>query len=350
MNYFIDFFEGVKNFLFLSSSDSDEDRAKKILWYTFFGSILMISLVSYIIFVSLSFSGKGVKVPYMEGDNIYVALRKMSDKNLSAGVIPRYSDDIPEGIVMRQDITQGSFVKVGRRINLTVSMGKKENSLPDFTGMNLFDVAGLIDSMYPDGRVPYKVEERIYEFSDTVDRGLVIRQEPADGTPVTSVKSVKLWISNGMKTMASHTVGDYAEMKLYEALDDAASKEMNVTVTFTETNRRNEHYKVTGQNILPGTLVSETVRYGEVLNISSNVFIEQRDNMVKGNFFVELPRRNIPYLFTIERTEQGVREGEEIFRMTTKGGFTFTLPYSIRRFHSLEAKIGGEVLRTVTAE
>jgi len=47
MNYFIEFLDTIKNAIFLSDSDSDEDRAKKVLWYTFFGSIIMICIISY---------------------------------------------------------------------------------------------------------------------------------------------------------------------------------------------------------------------------------------------------------------------------------------------------------------
>ncbi len=349
MNYFIEFLDTIKNTVFLSDSDSDEDRAKKILWYTFFGSIIMICIISYIIFVAFSFSGKGVKVPHIEGDNIYVGLRKIGDKDLSVRVSPRYSDTSPEGIIMSQSPSQGSYVRPGRKIAISVSIGQKENSLPDFTQMTLFDIAILLDELYPNGDIPYKIDEKIYEFSEKIEKGRIIKQEPAEGTPVKSCRSVKVWISNGMETMASKTVGTYGNEKLYKALKDIALKEINVSVQFTETSKRNEHYMVTSQSVDPGVLAEDLIKQDDVLILSSMIFIDNKNDYVKGDFVVELPKSNLPYTLSIVKEEQG-EASEEIFAMTTKGGFSFTLPYSVKKYIKLRAKMNDKDLKEFQVE
>ncbi|OHD48193.1 MAG: hypothetical protein A2Y29_07350 [Spirochaetes bacterium GWE2_31_10] len=250
---------------------------------------------------------------------------------------------------MSQSPSQGAYVRPGRKIALSVSMGQKENSLPDFTQMTLFDIAILLDELYPNGDIPYTIDEKIYEFSEKIEKGRIIKQEPAEGTPVKSCRSVKVWISNGMETLASKTVGTYVNEKLYTALKDIASKEINVSVQFTATSKRNEHYMVISQSIIPGILAEDLVKQDDVLMLSSMIYLDNKNDFVKGDFIVDLPKSNLPYLFSIVKEEQE-EVAEEIFAMKTKGGFSFTLPYSVKKYIKLRAKMNDKDLKELQVE
>lgn len=348
MNYFIDFLENIKNAVFISSSDSDEERAKKIIWYAFFGSLFMIFVISYTIFVLFTFTGKGVKVPNLEGDNIYTALRKISDKDLMIKVLPKYSDSCPESVVFGQNPSHGTYVKTGRTVTVFVSMGKRDHALPDFTGMTLFDIASFLDREYRDGKIPYKVSERIYEYSDSIDRGRVIKQEPVEGTPLKGVKNVKLWVSNGMKIPGVYSIQDYKGQRLYDVLKKLEKLEVNANINFIETDKRGEHYTVVEQDIQAGTLVDEIVKNNRVFVITSKIYIENKKDNIKDFLSIALPRKNIPYKLSVSVSEDETKH-EDIFTMSTKGGFDFKLPYSLKKFTKVTVIGDGDIVKEFTA-
>ena len=349
MSYFMDFIEKIRDFIFLASSDSEEQRASKILWYSLFGGILLIIIVSYTIFVMLSFSSKGVSIPNITGDTIYVGLRKLSDVDLCVRISTRYSDETPEGVIIGQNPKQGSFVKKGRRVILTVSMGAKTDSLPDFTQMSLFQIMDLLRNQYIDGKIPYSINERYYEFSDTVEKGHVIRQEPAEGTPIKSVKRVKLWLSNGMKKGLPATLPSFVDERLYDALDIIKKQELNVNVMFTPTTRRQEHYQVQSQNYDEGVLIEDIQKEQATILLNSLVYLDQNRDYFKGDIATEVPYKNVPFVLRVIRKEETGQE-EVIFSMTTRGGFYFSLPYSVRKFSTLKITADTEILTSLIVQ
>ena len=189
----------ITSTIIIKPDDSETDRAKKLIWYAFFGSIVALFVVSWIIFVLLTFNNDTVKVPNIEKENIYVALKKLSERRLVANVSPKYSDNYGEGVVFSQNPMAGLYVKKGRVINFSVSLGDLSFALKDFRGFFLAEFYQFLKETYPNGKTPFKVIPAIYEFSDTIEKGKIIRQIPEDGTPIKNVKEIKLWVSNGIK-------------------------------------------------------------------------------------------------------------------------------------------------------
>lgn len=350
MNHFQEYFRMLKSKLFFSSIESEEKKAQKVIWYSFFISIGMIVCLSYVIFVVVTFSGESVKVSNVEGDNIYTALKKLSDKELGVRVYPKYSDEYLEGIVFNQNPSAGASVKKNKNIAINVSMGKKSDALPDFVGMNLFEIAGILNKEYgSNGKPPYVFDHKIYEFHETVDKGHVFKQEPAEGTPIKSVRTVKLWISNGLDIERPRFVGNYIGRNLNDVLKELEILEVNTNIYFTAVNKKNHHFMITEQNLQEGTDIEESLQAGSVLTLTVNLFIESRSDFIKKMFIVELPKKNLPYQFCIYKTMSG-EEKELYFSMKTKGGFIFSIPYAAKKFSHLLAEIDDTLLREEIVE
>ncbi|MBO5289047.1 MAG: PASTA domain-containing protein [Spirochaetales bacterium] len=350
LTYFKNGLTSMKNRVLIRATDSDEKKAVKIIWYSFFLGLLILTVCSYSIFVGITFSGESVKVANVEGDNIYTAMRKLSEKDLSVRVFPKYSDEYAEGVVFNQSPEAGTLVKKNRNVSFNVSMGKKADALPDFSGLSLYEIATMLTREYNyQNRLPYTFDQKNYEFSETVEKGRVIRQEPVEGTPLKSVKNVKLWISKGLDIPEDHNFGNYIGQNLNTALEDLGMKEVNTNVFFQETNKRQENFLVTNQNIEAGNNVDDFIKKGEIMTLSANIWVEKNRNLITKNFIIDLPAKNLPYRFLLYKENPG-EERKVYFSMLTKGGMSFSIPYSIKKFGKMTALANDLLLKEEITE
>ncbi len=138
--HFKEMFGKLLSAIIINQMDSEETKAKKIIWYSCIGAVIILIIVSWFILLISTFSNEKIKVPMLAGDDIYAALTKLSEKKLSSHVIAKYSDIIEPYKVIKSDPIQGSIVKSKRLITIYVSLGARDVSLPDFTGYNLFEL------------------------------------------------------------------------------------------------------------------------------------------------------------------------------------------------------------------
>jgi len=111
-----------------------------------------------------------VTVPGVEGELLADAQRELKRVGLRASVSEEYSSEEP-GVVIRQDVKQGSRVKQQRVIFLTVSRGPEMIRVPDVRGRTRDEAASVLEA------AGFSVgdKEVIDELSPA---GTVIRTEP----------------------------------------------------------------------------------------------------------------------------------------------------------------------------
>ncbi len=345
MNYLMDFIEYIKEKIIISHGDSDEDRAKKIIWYAFFGSFVLIFVVSWIIFVLFTFTSTSIKIPNMVGDDVYSALKKMSDKDLMVRVFPKFNDKYPEGTVYLQNPSHGAVVKRGRLVILTVSLGNQDNSLPDFTGMTMFEVDDLLNAKYPlKNKAPYTIETPVTEHNDKVAIGQVIRQTPEAGTMLKKVKKVQLVMSSGPASKtAKKVLNNYTGKRVRDILGEISSLGIAVTFHLTPTKNKDDDGLISGQSLAAGMSIDEMTSSGKVLVIEGSRFNENKTDYVIYDLNYNMPYNNLPYSFSVkERAQDGTDRVVISFR--TKGNGTFTMPVVIKKFSKIVVTVGDKTV------
>ena len=103
------------------------------------------------------------------------------------------SDSIEEGMVINTDPSAGSAASKGASVTLIISEGPavKEVKVPDITGLSESKaVERLEDNDLKAGKISY-------EASDSVSKGMVIRQDPEAGEKVEENTSVSFTVSSG---------------------------------------------------------------------------------------------------------------------------------------------------------
>lgn len=116
-------------------------------------------------------------VPSLRGLTVDQAQDALADTNLESGqAVEKYHEKVPEGQVIRSEPKAGTTLKPGDTVDLVVSQGRKPISVKDFTGKNADRAAAALEKR---GLVVTVAAE---EFSDDVDEGDVISQDPSSGT------------------------------------------------------------------------------------------------------------------------------------------------------------------------
>lgn len=107
------------------------------------------------------------------------------------------SSDEPYGTIIKQTPTEGTKIKEGATIRLTVSSGPKSLQIPEgLVGLRLNDVKAKLD----DAGISFTVEER---YSNVVDgeaeyqEGVIMQTNPEPGSYVAKGQTVTVYISLG---------------------------------------------------------------------------------------------------------------------------------------------------------
>lgn len=327
MEYLKDIIQKVINFILIKPDDSEDEKAKKINLYYFIGSPILLIILSSVIFIIFTSSNDSVKVPMIKGDNIYEAIKKLSDKKLVTSVITKYTNEADPGIVYMQSPNQGSVVKRGRVVVLNVSLGPIKSELPDFVRSTLFDVEDYLSKEYPSGNIPFKIESPVYEFNEEVEKGKIFKQEPISGLPISEVKKLKFWISNGQKDESVKLIKNYIGRNIEEVSIDLAELEIYYTFDFEFVKEKQNDMIVTAQSISEGVIVDELMEEGKKLILKVNKYIEIDKNKIKGTYPLDLPGKPIPYQVEV-KIKEGSSKGKSILKVKTKGGVTIPVVYS----------------------
>lgn len=208
-----------------------------------------------------------MKVPDVAGMKYTTAVNTLVEKGFEVtepNIV--YTDDVEVGDVIKTDPVAGRVVKENAKITIYQSGGKKKSKMANFTGQNFESVKAELEEKYkqvtvnyiendkPKGEIveqiptpdqmvieaeqelkiwvskgPYQIRPGDFsgwtensvtgylnerkltsdikrEYSDTVEKGLVISQFPKPGTPLKEGDKVTIIISDGQKPKVTKTV------------------------------------------------------------------------------------------------------------------------------------------------
>ncbi len=192
------------------------------------------------------------KVPALAGMDLSAAQDAIGRLNLTVGDQKQeYSESIAEGKVIASSPGPGTVVKRGAIVSLTISKGKKPISVPNYTGQRSRDATRALKKL---GLVPVITRE----FSDTVEQGRVIKQDPTYGIRFSGDK-IKLVVSNGPRMVPVPSVWRMNADRAQALLERAGFKVVVNRPPFGL-----DYNLVAGQT--PGA--GQVVKYGSVVTIT----------------------------------------------------------------------------------
>jgi len=133
-----------------------------------------------------------VDVPNFVGKTVQAAEQSASERKLTLRVTEEaFSTGVAAGLIISQDQPAGKAVKVGRVVNVAVSLGPEMVGVPDVQRRALIEARLIID------RVRLQIGELREAFDEDVKGGFVISQNPQPGARLERGSPIHLVVSKG---------------------------------------------------------------------------------------------------------------------------------------------------------
>ena len=173
-----------------NSSNKKSSRKKLLLGVvSTLISAVLIFVIGNQIFGS---SSDMVTVPNVKSKTVDEAMISLSEVGLVVGeVTPQADDNVPKGEIIGQDPASGELIEVGQAVNLIVSAGKDQVSVPDLVSLPTIEDArsALTDAKLLLGRVTPVDSDK--------PEGTIIEQDPVANSMVEVGTLVNVTVSNG---------------------------------------------------------------------------------------------------------------------------------------------------------
>lgn len=237
--------------------DNDKSMERKVTIWAVLTSLVLIAVISgFLVFWVLA--GGKAKVPDFVGKSWDEAVAIAKDKEIYITNIKEdFSDTIPEGAIIEQDIKKGERVKKGTNINVTLSLGNGEFKVEDFVGLDISEVYRKVENL----KVNLKEE---YIYDETVEIGKVVSQIPSGGTKLKPDEDLTLFISKGKEDEETNVVVPYL-IGLSE--DEAKSK---ITKEGLSVGRIS---KAESDNVEKGKVIEQSISYGNEVSEGTAISI-----------------------------------------------------------------------------
>jgi serine/threonine-protein kinase len=206
--------------------------------------------VGSIVTLVVSLGPRPVDVPGVEGRLLKEAKRMLGDAGFAVGrVRERYDDEVPTGHVISR-LPGGAELPKGSSVELLVSKGPKPVPVPDVRGMTEERALSALDAK----GFSAVVEER---FSEDVERGRVIRTDPASGTSAQTTEHIVVTVSLGPRFFDAP---DLVGMTVEQARDVAEQLGLRLNPVLVPGGDGNE---IVSQRPLAGS----RVEYGSTIDV-----------------------------------------------------------------------------------
>ncbi len=184
---------------------TDKPKAGIGRWIaTFFATIGAAGLLFIVGNQYFSNGPSTVAVPNLKGKTVEEASTALTAVGLVLGQqTPQADDNAPKGTIIGQDPVSGEQMEAGQAVNITVSAGKDQTSVPDLIDLASSEDArlALVDARLVLGKVTPKDSDK--------PEGTIIDQDPKANTAVDIGTLVSITVSSG-KVPVPNVVGSTA--------------------------------------------------------------------------------------------------------------------------------------------
>ena len=132
-------------------------------------------------------------IPDVSGMSETEAQNKLEDAGFKVTSSFQYDDSVESGKVISTTPEAGTKAEKGSTVTMLVSQGSNKKTVPDVRGMADATAQSTIKSY------GFNVGTVTYDYSDSVEKGMVISQTVEPGTKASAGTSISITVSNGPK-------------------------------------------------------------------------------------------------------------------------------------------------------
>lgn len=239
----------------MKKQELEETKSEKkilIIFASIFTGLIVLAAVIVFLLPHIS-KGKTLSVPDVSKLSKVEATNKLVKQGFTVSCGEedyKYdsSDTIEEGYAIKTSPEAGTMVKEGKTICIIISSGENTFQLEDYTGMNYFEVKGILDTKCKDLCNVIIEKEKVKE-TDTYEDNTVIKTSPEKGTTIKKGDTIKLFIPDKEVLYPDFTTYTVEQV-------DEFAKKYNLTV---------EKKYVENSLLPPGTITSQSRSKGTVV-------------------------------------------------------------------------------------
>ncbi|MDH4099575.1 MAG: PASTA domain-containing protein [Nitrospirota bacterium] len=232
-------------------------------WAALFFGIALLGFLAVLVGMRWFIGGSSLVVPDLVGRDMVYAVDVLSRMNLRLKIDgEEYHPHLPANYVISQEPLPGTAVKKGRSIAVRVSKGAHEVAVPTVTGMSQREAEIALQQS------GFRIGDVARVFSEQVERGKVVVQNPSSELSLNRGGSVSLLVSTGPQTqvLAMPALG---EMTIGEA--EHLLEKLGLKVGTLNYSQGNREGIVTWQKPQAGT----PVKAGDVVDLVVMVMARQ---------------------------------------------------------------------------
>ena len=177
-----------------SAASSSSVRGRGIGFWAVSGLAVIAAIVGAVVisqFLVGGSGGKRVQVPNLDGLTVQAASTVLAELGLQLGAQTPELSDRPDGTIIAQQPAFGEMLEQGQAVNVTVSGGQEQATVPQLVGLTSIESArlALSDANLQLGEIKQRDSEQ--------PPGYVLDQNPAEGSAVDAGTAVSITISTG---------------------------------------------------------------------------------------------------------------------------------------------------------
>ena len=217
--------------------------------------VAVIAVIAVVAFALLSRGSGDITVPNVVGKTQAEATAAITSAGLQVGNITEaYDEKVEAGKVISQDPKGETKANDGAKVNLVISQGGEQVTVPDLENMTAKAARAALQ------KLGLKDASGTAEYSDSIDKNHVARQEPAAGSKVSKGATITYYLSAGKEGKDVPDVKGKSEGDAMAILQNAGFK---VTTQY-ESSSTVDQGKVIGQTPEAGSSQKE----GDTINLT----------------------------------------------------------------------------------
>jgi serine/threonine-protein kinase len=139
--------------------------------------------------LDVSAGPRQLRVPPVSGLTLDNARKVLADSGLSAGTVQEETSSAPRGEVLRTKPDAGRVVGEGAAVQLVVSAGPAELTMPDVIGRGPTEAMTVLNQL---GLTRVRVDSAA---GSGISSGIVVEQQPAAGSGIRTTDRIVLRVS-----------------------------------------------------------------------------------------------------------------------------------------------------------
>lgn len=258
----------------------ENPKMKKVIYIGV--PILVVALCILVFWGSLTITQKifetgteqssGVSLINVENMTIDEAKSKLDAAGIKYDIEEVYNKDVEVGKVISQKPAPGTNYDVTKNspVKLTVSKGAKIVKMPKVKGKKYEEAVEELEKVE-------LIPERVDETSQTVEEGIVIKQDVTEGKEINAGETVKVYVSIGTG-LEKVSIPSVTDIDIEQAKKILTEKKIEVNITYQEDTSKSNGI-VLKQSLEVGSVVDE----GTAITLTVNKIQEIKEGTVNIN-------------------------------------------------------------------